>query len=142
MQLNLWAVLGAPLMLGNDVRIMTRETVALLSNRELIAVNQDKLGHQGKRVAQIARYAGLGKDRSRTVRSRSRSSTPARDDGGRGDVGAIGHRAVRISRAICGGTRIFGIANNRYVVVLTGDTSMLLKLSRTTANPSAGFADH
>ena len=27
MQLNLWAVLGAPLMLGNDVRIMTRETV-------------------------------------------------------------------------------------------------------------------
>ena len=53
MQMNLWAVLSAPLMLGNDVRIMTRETVALLSNREVIAVNQDKLGRQGKRIVQL-----------------------------------------------------------------------------------------
>ena len=52
MQMNLWTVLSAPLMLGNDVRIMTRETVALLSNREVIAVNQDKLGRQGKRIVQ------------------------------------------------------------------------------------------
>ena len=51
-QLNLWAVLAAPMMLGNDVRIMTRETLGLLINEEVIAVDQDPLGRQGKRVAQ------------------------------------------------------------------------------------------
>src|SRR5207302_3326525 len=51
-QLNLWAVLAAPFMLGNDVRIMTRETLATLTNEELIAVDQDPLGKQGKRVSQ------------------------------------------------------------------------------------------
>ena len=51
-QLNLWAVLAAPLMLGNDVRIMTRETLATLTNEEVIAIDQDPLGRQGKRVSQ------------------------------------------------------------------------------------------
>jgi alpha-galactosidase len=52
MQLNLWAVLAAPLMLGNDVRMLPRDISALLANRDLIAVDQDPLGRQGKRVAQ------------------------------------------------------------------------------------------
>jgi hypothetical protein len=34
------------------------------------------------------------------------------------------------------------VANNRYVVVLTGGTSMLLKLSRTNVMPAAGFTEH
>jgi hypothetical protein len=52
-QLSLWAILAAPLMLGSDVRYLSREAVALLSNPEVIAVNQDSLGRQGKRVAQM-----------------------------------------------------------------------------------------
>src|SRR5258706_9501848 len=50
--LNLWAMLAAPLMLGNDVRIMTRETLATLTNEEVIAIDQDALGRQAKRVSQ------------------------------------------------------------------------------------------
>ena len=47
---GLWALFAAPLMAGNDVRTMTPATQALLTNREVIAVNQDPLGAQGRRV--------------------------------------------------------------------------------------------
>ena len=44
---SLWAMLSAPLILGNDVRHMTPETLAILTNREVIAIDQDKDGVQG-----------------------------------------------------------------------------------------------
>ncbi len=50
--MSLWAILAAPLLAGNDIRNMTPETKAILLNREVIAVDQDKLGIQGKRVWQ------------------------------------------------------------------------------------------
>ncbi len=40
----MWAMLAAPLIAGNDVREMTKETREILTNREVIAVNQDALG--------------------------------------------------------------------------------------------------
>jgi alpha-galactosidase len=48
--MTLWAILAAPLLAGNDLTTMTPETIALLTNREVIAVDQDKLGQQGDRV--------------------------------------------------------------------------------------------
>ncbi len=48
-QFSLWAMLGAPLIAGTDVREMTREARAILLNKEVIAVDQDRLG----RVATI-----------------------------------------------------------------------------------------
>lgn len=48
----LWAMLAAPLMAGNDVRSMTKETLEILTNREVLAVSQDPLGRQGYRLAQ------------------------------------------------------------------------------------------
>jgi alpha-galactosidase len=47
---SLWAILAAPLMAGNDVRSMTDATRAILTAPEVIAVDQDPLGRQGKRV--------------------------------------------------------------------------------------------
>jgi alpha-galactosidase len=46
----LWAILAAPLLAGNDLSKMTPETVAILTNRDVVAVDQDKLGQQGDRV--------------------------------------------------------------------------------------------
>jgi alpha-galactosidase len=43
----MWCMLAAPLMAGNDLRSMSAETKAILTNREVIAVNQDALGVQG-----------------------------------------------------------------------------------------------
>ncbi|CAI0471803.1 unnamed protein product [Linum tenue] len=47
---SIWALAKAPLLIGCDVRSMTKETHEILSNDEVIAVNQDKLGVQGKKV--------------------------------------------------------------------------------------------
>lgn len=47
---SLWALLAAPLMLGNDIRNMTDEVHAILTNKEIIAINQDELGKQGVKV--------------------------------------------------------------------------------------------
>jgi alpha-galactosidase len=50
---TMWALMAAPLMAGNDLRNMTPETVAILTAPEVIAVNQDPLGHQGVLVGNI-----------------------------------------------------------------------------------------
>src|SRR6267142_924160 len=50
--MSLWAVLAAPLLAGNDLRSMKPGIHQILTNREVIAVNQDKLGKQGQRVWQ------------------------------------------------------------------------------------------
>ena len=47
---SLWCLLAAPLIAGNDVVHMTPETRKILTNRELIAVDQDPLGKEGSRV--------------------------------------------------------------------------------------------
>ena len=48
---SLWAILAAPLIAGNDLRDMRPEIRDILTNREVIAVNQDRLGRQARRVS-------------------------------------------------------------------------------------------
>lgn len=49
---SLWAIMAAPLILGNDLRKMSAQTLEIISNAEVIAVDQDPLGRQGRRVVQ------------------------------------------------------------------------------------------
>ena len=48
---SLWAMVASPLLTGNDIRSMDQATRDILLNKEVIAVNQDKLGLGGRRVA-------------------------------------------------------------------------------------------
>jgi len=48
--MSLWSLLAAPLLAGNDIRNMTPRIRDILTNREVIAVDQDKAGKQGKRI--------------------------------------------------------------------------------------------
>jgi alpha-galactosidase len=48
--MGLWALLAAPLLAGNDLSTMKPETIALLTNKEVIAIDQDPLGKQADRV--------------------------------------------------------------------------------------------
>jgi alpha-galactosidase len=45
----MWSMLASPLIMGNDIRSMDDETLKTLTNKEVIAVNQDKSGIQGLR---------------------------------------------------------------------------------------------
>jgi len=47
---SLWALMAAPLIAGNDLRSMTPEIHDILTNKEVIAIDQDPLGRQGRRV--------------------------------------------------------------------------------------------
>ena len=51
-QFSTWAILASPLILGNDIRSMSPECLAIVANKEVIAVNQDPLGLRGKLVLQ------------------------------------------------------------------------------------------
>jgi alpha-galactosidase len=51
---SLWALSKAPLLIGTDITNMTKETFEILTNHEIIAINQDPLGVQGKRVSRIS----------------------------------------------------------------------------------------
>ena len=129
MQLNLWAVLAAPMMLGNDVRIMTRESVALLSNRELIAVNQDKLGRQGKRVVQSGDTQVWARPLADGSLAVAFFNTGARTTSVAVTWEQLGIEGPRLARDLWWRENL-GIANNSYRVVLIGGASMLLRFSR------------
>ncbi len=47
---TLWCMMNAPLVLGNDIRNMSEQVRAIVTNKNLIAINQDPLCKQAKRV--------------------------------------------------------------------------------------------
>jgi len=48
---SIWAMMASPLITGNDVRSMSKETAGILTNKSMIAVSQDALGVQAFRHA-------------------------------------------------------------------------------------------
>jgi len=79
---SLWAIMAAPLMAGHDVRTMSPATKEILTNREVIAVDQDSLGKQGILVweekSDLQVWAKPLADGSRAVAMLNRSASPAR----------------------------------------------------------------
>ncbi|XP_067000153.2 alpha-N-acetylgalactosaminidase [Anabrus simplex] len=51
-QMAIWAILAAPLLMSNDLHNIRPEFKAILTNERIIEVNQDVLGIQGRRVYQ------------------------------------------------------------------------------------------
>nr|XP_046255277.1 alpha-N-acetylgalactosaminidase-like isoform X2 [Scatophagus argus] len=49
-QMALWAILAAPLIMSNDLRNLDNNARAILQNKVAIAINQDPLGFQGRRL--------------------------------------------------------------------------------------------
>lgn len=47
---SMWCMLNSPLLAGNDLRNMSKQTVEILTNKELIALNQDAALQQGRRL--------------------------------------------------------------------------------------------
>jgi alpha-galactosidase len=47
---SMWCMVAAPLIAGNDLRNMSPDIVKILTNKEVIALDQDPLGKQGRRI--------------------------------------------------------------------------------------------
>ncbi len=67
--ISLWCLLASPLLIGCDMTKLGPFTLSLLSNDEVLAVDQDSLGHQASRVSQ----EGSTEIRSRDLEDGSRA---------------------------------------------------------------------
>ena len=52
-QMAMWAIFAAPLLMSVDLRTIKPDYKAILQNRHIIAVNQDRLGIQGRRIYKV-----------------------------------------------------------------------------------------
>lgn len=86
-QFAMWCILAAPLMLSCDLTIISPETLAVVTNPEMIAIDQDDGCRQGLRISQTPGIGGnlevwskpLGQEgASNAVALFNRSSQPAR----------------------------------------------------------------
>ena len=50
---SMWAVMAAPLLAGNDLRTMNKEVLSILTNKNVIAINQDEKGVQGHKIETV-----------------------------------------------------------------------------------------
>ena len=48
--MSLWSMLASPLLAGNDLRAVPKPIMDILTNSEVIAIDQDPLGHQARRI--------------------------------------------------------------------------------------------
>lgn len=95
---SLWAMLAAPLIAGNDLRHMSAATREILTNREVIAVDQDPAGHQGYRVARYGHTEVWAKPLSHgqwAMALFNRGGKPTRVTATWGEIGQQGPLHVR-----------------------------------------------
>eukprot|EP00253_Pinus_taeda_P012434 PITA_12434 len=95
---SIWALIKAPLLIGCDTRSATSETLEILSNREVISVNQDPLGVQGKKVSQqghLEVWAGPMSNNRVAVILWNRGSSQAAITASWGDIGLPSNALVQ-----------------------------------------------
>jgi alpha-galactosidase len=96
--MSLWSLLAAPLLAGNDLRTMTPAIGAIITNKEVIAVDQDSLGKQGVRVSQdgtVEVWSRSLADGSLAVGLFNRGADTAKVTAKWSDLGIAGAHSVR-----------------------------------------------
>jgi alpha-galactosidase len=96
---GLWAMLAAPLIAGNDLRDMRPEIHDILTNKEVIAVDQDPGGHEGKRAwksGDLEVWAKQLKDGSRAVILLNRGSAQQEISANWEDLGYPSHLSASV----------------------------------------------
>jgi alpha-galactosidase len=91
---SFWCLLAAPLIAGNDVRNMSAEIQEILTNKEVIAVDQDPLGMEGRRVwknGDLEVWAKQMKDGGRAVILFNRGKSDAEISAAWEDIGYPAH---------------------------------------------------
>ncbi|GAA4298607.1 hypothetical protein GCM10023163_19790 [Aestuariibaculum suncheonense] len=60
-QFSMWCLMHSPLLLGNDLTTLTKETKEIITNQELIALNQSKYVYQARRLVDYGELEVWGK---------------------------------------------------------------------------------
>jgi len=125
--MSLWAMLAAPLLAGNDLSKMSAADLAILTNKEVIFVDQDAKGVQGHRVAQqgpLEVWAKPLADGSYGVGLFNRSESPAPVTLELKDIGISGSAQIRDLWA----HRDLGSFTGSYTVTVAKHGAALLKV--------------
>jgi len=125
--MSLWCLLAAPLLAGNDLSKMTPETMAILTNPEVIAVDQDSKGVQGRRMWEEGPYEVWMKplsDGGKAVGLFNRGEDAEAIAVNFSDLGISGSAAVRDLWA----RRDLGSFNNRYQATVPKHGVVLIKV--------------
>ncbi|MFJ8536533.1 ricin-type beta-trefoil lectin domain protein [Streptomyces sp. NPDC093591] len=138
LHMGLWAISGAPLLAGNNLATMSTTTRDILTNREMIAIDQDPRGLQGVKVAEDTRnlqvygkvLAGTGK---RAVLLLNRTSASASMTVRWADLGLTS--AAASVRNVWTGTNAGSFGTGYTTTVPAGD-AVLLTVSGTEASGS------
>jgi alpha-galactosidase len=96
--ISLWCLLASPLLIGCDMTQLDDFTLSLLTNDEVLEVNQDPLGRQAARVAQngdLEVWAKEMADGSKAVGLFNRGYSEAPVTANWSDLGLIGRQKVR-----------------------------------------------
>ncbi len=96
--MSLWCILAAPLLAGNDLSKMSPETLALLTNPEVVALDQDPAGKQGYRISEEGPLEVWVKplaDGGKAVGLFNRGESPMTLTVNFSDIGVSGNAAVR-----------------------------------------------
>jgi alpha-galactosidase len=128
-QMSLWSMLAAPLIAGNDLTEMDATTKSILINREVIAVDQDKLGKQGDRVNAEGPYEVWTKplsDGAKAVALFNRSGYPYPITVALSDVGFDGPVQARDLWL----HKDLGTLHGSYTATVSGNGVVMLRLSR------------
>jgi alpha-galactosidase len=128
-QFSLWAILAAPLMAGNDIRSMAPGIRDILTNKEVIAVDQDPLGLQGRRVrddGDLEVWAKQLVDGSRAVALLNRGGTEKRMTVNWTDLGYPAHVQARVRDLWAG--RDHGIAKESFSASVPSHGVVMLKI--------------
>jgi hypothetical protein len=138
--MSLWAISGAPLLVGADLARLSPETLAMLTNKEVLAVDQDALGLQALKAAEPVKglevwVKPLAKAGSRAVLLLNRTGTAAEISAGWKELGLAEQVPATITNLWTGEqlTRSGSYA----VQVPPGDAVLLLVLG--TEMPSTAY---
>ena len=127
--MTLWVLLAAPLLAGNDLRSMSEETKQLLMNNEVIAVDQDAKGVQGRRVwdeGPLEIWAKPLADGSQAVGLFNRGESPLKITLDLNRIGVSGQAKLRDVWA----HQDLGAVQNSYSAEVPKHGAMLLRVSQ------------
>ena len=96
---SMWCLLAAPLMAGNDIRSMTPQIRDILTNKEVIAIDQDPLGREGRMVKRdggLEVWARQLADGGRAVALLNRTGSQANITASWIDIGYPAHLSAKI----------------------------------------------
>jgi alpha-galactosidase len=127
-QLSMWIILAAPLMISANIDALPASTVRMFTNRQALAISQDRLGRQGRPVYQQGNLQLWVKplaDGARAVAVLNRGTTPGSISFSGRRIGLAGHRFT--VREIWHHLR-FTARTMRFQV--PGTSALLLRISR------------